>query len=101
MSILGNLWARLTGGGTGSADSHPAQDEPVEHAGYVIRPAPFQAEGQYQIAGVIEKPFEDGVKTHSFIRADRTASREEAVSFTVVKAKQLIDQQGDRIFDEP
>ena len=30
--------------------------------------------------------------------ADTHHSRDEAITFTVVKAKQIIDQQGDRIF---
>lgn len=97
MSILGNLWARLVGGAPSAGE---AEAEPVEHKGYRIRPAPFNAEGQYQVAGTIEKEFDAGIKSHRFIRADRMASHEEAVSFTITKAQQLIDQQGDRIFDE-
>jgi hypothetical protein len=38
------------------------------------------------------------VKEHKFIRADRFASREDAVEVTIRKARQLIDQQGERIF---
>jgi hypothetical protein len=35
---------------------------------------------------------------HSFLRADRFSSFEDAQSFTLVKARQIIDQTGDRIF---
>jgi hypothetical protein len=38
------------------------------------------------------------VKKHEFVRADRYASREDAVAFTITKAKQIIDLQGDRMF---
>ena len=98
MSMLKDLWAKLFAGSGG--DRHPAEADPVEHQGYTIRPAPFAAEGQYQVAGTIEKEFDGAVKRHGFIRADRIAGREEAVQFTILKARQLIDQQGDRIFEE-
>ena len=99
MSMLKDLWARLLGGASGKSP-RVEEAEPVEHQGYTIRPAPFEAEGQYQVAGVIEKTFESGPKSHRFIRADRMATRDEAVAFTIVKAKQVIDQQGERIFEE-
>jgi hypothetical protein len=84
---------RLFGGG--GAERH----EPVEYNGYRIRPAPFAAEGQYQTAGIIEKDFPDGAREHHFIRAERHMSVEEAVSFAVTKGKQIVDEQGDRVFD--
>jgi len=37
-------------------------------------------------------------KEHRFIRADAYASYDDAVTFTVNKARQIIDLQGDRIF---
>ena len=38
------------------------------------------------------------MKKHDFVRADTYASRDDAIAFTITKAKQLIDQQGDRMF---
>ena len=40
----------------------------------------------------------DGVKEHRFIRAETYSNRDDAITFTISKAKQIIDQQGDRIF---
>jgi len=40
------------------------------------------------------------VREHKFIRADAYPSREDAINFTISKAKQIIDLQGDRIFEE-
>ena len=99
MSMLKDLWTRLFGSAGGGSGQTPEAD-PVEHQGYTIRPAPFPAEGQYQVAGTIEKHVDGDLKSHSFIRADRMASQEEAITFSVVKAKQLIDQQGERMFEE-
>jgi hypothetical protein len=94
LSKLKAAWNRLVGG----------SDEPaaaaVEYKGYRIRPAPYRTNGQYQTAGSIEKSAPDGVKEHRFIRADTYPSREDAISFTITKAKQIIDLQGDRIFEQ-
>ena len=38
-------------------------------------------------------------KEHRFIRADTYGSYEDAVNFTLSKARQIIDLQGVRIFD--
>lgn len=96
-SFLKGLWNRLSGGGEGSAGSEPAA-EAVEYKGYRIRPAPYPAKGQYQTAGVIEKDFETGTKEYHFVRAETHASRDDASAFAVAKGRQIIDEQGDRIF---
>jgi hypothetical protein len=70
----------------------------VDYKGFRIRPAPFAEGGQYQTAGVIEKDFPDGTKTHRFIRADKHSGKDDAVAFSVSKAQQIIDEQGDRLF---
>jgi len=87
--------ARLAGGGGGAAEeAMPA----VEYKGYRIRPAPYLNGGQYQTAGVIQKDTADGVKEHRFVRAETHSSHEEAIAFSIAKAKQIVDEQGDRIF---
>src|SRR5919204_2177887 len=87
--------SRLTGGaGESDASTGPA----IEYKGYRIRPAPYRTNGQYQTAGIIEKDAPDGLKSHRFVRADMHHSREDAIAFTISKAKQIIDLQGDRIF---
>lgn len=98
-SKLKAAWARLAGAGGGGAAK--ADAPAVEYKGYRIRPTPFRADGIYQTAGIIEKDAPDGVKAHRFIRADTHHSREDAVAFTIAKAKQIIDLQGERIFASP
>ena len=95
-SKLKAAWKSLAGVG-GSASDAPAAP-PVEYKGYRIRPAPYPSNGQYQTAGSIEKDTSEGTKEHRFIRADTYGSRDDAITFTISKAKQIIDQQGDRIF---
>lgn len=70
----------------------------MEYKGYRIRPTPYPSKGQYQTAGVIEKIFGAETKEHRFVRAETHASKDDAVSFSIAKAKQIIDEQGDRIF---
>ena len=89
-------WSRLASGG-GRPSNGPAI-QTVEYKGYRIKPAPYRANDQYQTAGVIEKDTPEGVKEHRFVRADTYGSRDDAIAFTVSKAKQIIDQLGDRIF---
>ena len=52
----------------------------------------------YQTAGIIEKDAPDGVKEHRFVRADTHQNMDDAINFTISKAKQIIDMQGDRMF---
>jgi hypothetical protein len=95
--ILKDLWNRLAGGGSAGAREEPAA-EAVEYKGFRIRPAPYSAKDGYQTAGVIEKDFETGMKEHRFVRAETHPSKDEAVTFAIIKGKQIIDEQGDRIF---
>jgi hypothetical protein len=80
------------------APQHESSAPEVEYKGYRIRPAPYLNNNHYQTAGTIEKDTADGLKSHAFIRADTYDSRDEAIAFTITKAQQLIDQQGDRMF---
>jgi hypothetical protein len=89
---------KLFGLGGSGGPSAPAPVPAVEYQGYRITPEPFQAEGQYQTAGTIAKEVEGEVKEHRFIRADRHPSHDSAVEFAISKAKQIIDEQGERIF---
>jgi hypothetical protein len=38
------------------------------------------------------------MKEHRFVRAETHPSKGEATVFAIVKGKQIIDEQGDRIF---
>jgi hypothetical protein len=93
------LLGRLFGRGAGEPAMQPS-GEAVDYKGYQIRAAPFRAEGQFQTAGSIEKDFADGRKEHRFIRAEKHTSMELAADFSVLKARQIIDERGDGIFEK-
>ncbi|PVE25727.1 hypothetical protein DC522_02815 [Microvirga sp. KLBC 81] len=96
-SFFNDLWNRFTGGEARGV-TEPAA-EAVEYKGFRIRPAPYQSKGQYQTAGIIEKDSDTGLKEHRFVRAETHASKPDAEAFAIVKGKQIIDEQGERIFD--
>ena len=56
------------------------------------------AEGQFRLAALIEAEVEGETKTHHLVRADVIRDREEAEEASVRKAKQMIDEQGARLF---
>ncbi len=87
----------------GGRDAAKAEkpSEPVEYKGFIIRAAPFKSEGQYQTAGVIEREIGGVRQEHRFVRADGFASYDDAVTFTLGKARQMIDLQGERLFGQP
>ena len=84
-------------GGSGAAGL-AAAGEPVEYRGYRITPAPERQASGWNTAGVIAKTFDDGVKEQRFIRVDTHSSRDDAIAFSITKAQQIIDEQGDRLF---
>lgn len=72
----------------------------VDYKGCTIRPTPRRQGSRWLTAGVIRKRFADGVKEHRFIRADTHGVKDDADAFSIAKAKQIIDEQGDRLFRE-
>ena len=95
-----NAGCRFSAPCSGKLAPAPAEKaaEPVEYKGFIIRAAPFKSEGQYQTAGTIEREIDGVRKEHRFIRADAFASFDDAVTFTLGKARQMVDLQGDRLF---
>jgi hypothetical protein len=91
MNALRNLFG--AGGEAGAAAA-----EPVDYNGYQITPAPQRQASGWNTAGVITKSFPDGMKEHRFIRVDTHTSKDDAITFSITKAQQIIDEQGDRIF---
>ena len=87
MSLLSRLFG---GGGNAQAKSETA----VTYKEFAITPEPQREGTNWRIAARIEK---DG-RSHQLIRADQLSDRDECVTASVNKAKQVIDEQGDRLF---
>lgn len=87
-----SLFSKIFGGGKKS------DPEPVEYKGFSILPDPITEGDKYRLSARIEKTINGDHKTHLLIRADLVDSRDEAEDISVAKAKQVIDEQGERIF---
>jgi hypothetical protein len=94
-----SFWKSLFGGFGASGEAAGKPSAPESYNGFTIRVAPIKAGNQYQAAGLITKEIGGVVKEHHFIRADFFSSHEDAVSFSLTKARQIIDLQGERVFD--
>jgi len=94
---------KLFGGGKDDGPAGPgAAAKSIEHKGFTIEARPYKEGGQYQTAGLIFKEIGGQRNEHQFIRADRFQSLEEAADFSLHKGRQLVDEQGERMFaDQP
>ena len=95
MSFLKSLFGL---GSKDEGDRAPATVSQIEHKGFIIRATPFKEAGQYQTCGIISKEVGGVLKEHKFIRADRFPALETAAEIASSKGKQIIDEQGERIF---
>ena len=95
MSFLRGLF----GGKSGAAAPKVKAADAVDYKGYKIQPAPQRQEGQWLTGGVISKEIDGEVKERSFLRADLFAAKEDADTCALAKARQIIDERGDKLFD--
>ncbi len=95
---MGTLLGRIFGGGD-KASASATSEEPVEYKGYMITAAPINEGGQFRTAGKIAKVIGEQERVVQFIRADNHSDRQSAVSHSERKAQQIVDEQGDRIFE--
>lgn len=83
--------------GAGGA-KEPTRHEAVEYKGFSIAPTPRKVTGGWTTEGIISMGAGEDTRSEHFIRADLLMSEEEAVAYSVTKAKKIIDEQGERIF---
>ena len=91
-----SFFKSLFGGGA-PADKRQAAAR-AEHKGFLIEATPYLESGQYQLAGIISKDVAGTSKDYRFVRADRFATKEEAAARALDKGRQLVDEQGERLF---
>lgn len=96
-SIFSKIFSAFTSAQPKSATG-PETTVPHSHGECVIYPTPIAEGGHFRLAGRIEKSVNGEVLVHEFVRADTFTSRDDAVEFTVRKARLLIDQSGDSLF---
>jgi hypothetical protein len=95
MSFLKSLFGRrseVPRGGTATAAKE------LEHNGFLIKATPYKEGGQFQTAGVIEKEIGGVRREQRFVRVDKFSSVTEAADFSLLKGRQIVDEQGDGLF---
>ena len=91
MGTLRNLFR--SGGGAGEVAA-----QAVDYHDYRITPAPQRQPSGWNTAGVIEPGVcPNRIKERTLICVDTHASKDDAVAFSITKAQQIINEQGDRI----
>lgn len=91
MSILSRLF-----GGSSAREPEP---EPETYKDFRIFAEPIKEGSSFRIAARIEKEIGGEVRSHRMIRADTFDSADTAAEMSTRKAKLLIDQLGDKVFD--
>ena len=71
----------------------------IEYNGFTITPTPIPEGSQFRLSATITKQTDGIEKTHSFIRSDVIASRNDCIEMTIRKTKIAIDQMGESIFN--
>ncbi len=89
---LGNFFKSVFSGATGSGQPEPS--EPIDYKGFSIEAAPINEDGKYRSAGYISGEVNGEIKRIQFIRADQNAELHAAIDHSIVKAQQIIDEQG-------
>ena len=90
-----SLLKRLFGGG---GDGGKSEAEPETYEGFTIFVEPIKEAGGFRVSARIEKEIGGELKSHKLIRADVCQSEQDAADISAAKAKQMIDEQGERLF---
>ena len=83
----------------GSREPTAAKVEATETIdGVLVEATPMPEGSQYRLAATLSKQIDGERREHRLIRADLFASKDEAARMAIAKARQVIAEQGDRLF---
>ena len=88
-----SLFSKLFGGG----GSQP-KAESETYKGFTITPTPIAEGSRYRLSAKIEMHKDGETKTHTLIRADMLDDFKAANDASLNKARQVVDEQGERLF---
>ena len=89
-----SLLSRLFGGGGPAKPRHASET----HKGFTITPDPQREGSRFRVRAHLSKDIDGETRTHTLIRADTLEDEDAAATTSVNKARQMIDEQGDRLF---
>jgi len=96
--MLGKIFKSLFSP-SGDSNKSASKAVTVDYDGFLIVAEPQQNNGQWQVSGRIEKQDGETTKVHTFIRADTLPEESAAANEMIRKAKMMIDQMGESLFD--
>ena len=85
--------------GADKGEPQSAAADAVEYQGYSIQPTPKNPGAGWTTEGIVSKEIDGETRTHHFIRADTSSDADSAAQLMISKARVMIDQVGDGIFD--
>ena len=91
------FFSNLFGGGSSASSPKVEATETID--GVLVEATPMPEGQQYRLAATLSKEIGGERREHQLIRADLFASKDEAARMAIAKAKQVIGEQGDRLFD--
>jgi len=94
---MAGFFSRLFGKSEGGGIENRGEGE--AYKGFTIYATPQRDGDQWRTAGVIVRTMGDEAREHQFIRADVFPSQADAAECAQRKARQIIDERGDRLFD--
>ncbi len=94
-----SFFKKLFGGGGAANDGAPRVLGEETYQGFAIRALEMRTGGEFQLCGEIEKTIGDEARIKEFIRADKLSGEDQVVSVTLAKGRQIIDEQGEGLFD--
>ena len=84
----------------GEAEDAELELDAVEHDGFRIVPTPRREAQGYRVCARIEKEIDGELKSYQFVRADVYVGQEDTLAVILQKAKRLIHEQGDGLFEQ-
>lgn len=99
MGFFSALAALFTGANNSSTKQQQTPEPAIQYNGYTITPQPIKEGNQFRVSATITKGEGEDLQSHTFIRSDVLAMREDCIELTIRKAQLCIDQSGDSLFD--
>lgn len=94
--MFGRILQRLFGSG-GEDRGEPELAGSERYEGFELQARPRHEGRVWRVAGRICRPDDPDGPRHDFIRVDTMTSHEEAVQLSLTKARQLVDERGERL----
>jgi hypothetical protein len=96
---LGNFFKSVFGGDSKPSTPTEVACESFNYEGFKVEPAPIDEGGKFRTAGYISGEYEGEDKRIRFIRADENSDKQTAIDHSILKARQIIDEQGKKLLE--